>query len=101
MTESSNVQKANKKGVKKVEKKIPKRLKKYRVDGGFTIYSLADRLGVNYSSVSYWENGVKHPRHDKIIELEDIFGASYRELFSDMSEEEIEALEERMNHKPE
>lgn len=75
--------------------KTPKRLKKYRMDGGFTIYSLADRLGVNFSTVSYWENGEKFPRQKKMAELEDLFGVGYRELFSDLTEEEIKELEER------
>lgn len=75
----------------------PKRLKKYRMDNGFTIYSLADRLGVNYSTVSYWENGVKHPRHNKIVELEDLFKANYRDLFTDLTEEEAADLEQRKN----
>lgn len=77
---------------------VPKKLKKYRMDAGFTIYSLADRLGVNYSTVSYWENGVKFPRPNKMMELEDLFDVSYRELFSDMTPEEVEELENRMRN---
>lgn len=77
------------------KKQAPKKLKKFRVDAGYTIYTLADRLGVNFSTVSYWENGVKHPRHTKIIELEDLFNTTYRELFSDLTPEEIEELEKR------
>lgn len=79
------------------ENRLPKRLKKYRIDAGYTIYSLADRLNVNYSTVSYWENGVKHPRHNKIVELEDLFKTSYRDLFSDLTEEEAAELEQRKN----
>jgi transcriptional regulator with XRE-family HTH domain len=100
MTENNTKERTNtkKEGGKMLsnKKQTPKRLKKYRIDAGFTIYSLADRLNVNFSTVSYWENGVKHPRHDKIIELEDLFNASYRELFSDLSEEEAAELEQRM-----
>ena len=77
-------------------KPVPKRLKKYRMDAGYTIYSLAEKLNVNYSTVSYWENGIKHPRHNKIVELEDLFNVSYRELFSDLTEEEAEELERRI-----
>lgn len=77
-------------------KPVPKRLKKYRIDAGYTIYSLAEKLNVNYSTVSYWENGIKHPRHNKIMELEDLFNVSYRELFSDLTEEEAEELERRI-----
>jgi len=100
MTTITTAVKENKtKGVQKVNKKkekSPKRLKKYRMDAGYTIYTLADRLGVNYSSVSYWENGVKFPRPAKMMELEDIFGVGYRELFTDLTQEEIEEIEERL-----
>lgn len=85
----------NKKGDVKMEKRLPKRLKKYRLDAGFTIYSLADRLGVNYSTVSYWENGVKFPRVKTMMELEEVFGVGYRELFKDLSEEEAYEVEQR------
>lgn len=90
----------NKKGDDK-KMKSPKRLKKYRMDAGYTIYSLADRLGVNFSTVSYWENGVKFPRPKTMMELEELFGVGYRDLFTDLSESEIHDIEERMKHKPE
>jgi transcriptional regulator with XRE-family HTH domain len=77
--------------------KTPKKLKQYRTERGFTIYSLADRLKVNFSTVSYWENGEKFPRRQKLEDLEDLFGVGYRELFKDMTPEEIKALEERKN----
>lgn len=82
---------------KKYQKKnhTPKRLRKYRSDRGFTIYSLADRLGVSYSSVSYWETGEKFPRHEKIMKLEEIFGVHYSELFTDMTPEEVQEFEAR------
>lgn len=97
-TNMTTVEKNNAKGVQKMSNKKerrPKRLKKYRLDNGYTIYSLADKLNVNFSSVSYWENGVKFPRPATMMELEDIFGVSYRELFTDLTEEEIVELEER------
>lgn len=71
----------------------PKRLKKYRVEKGITIYELAEVLGVNHSTVSYWENGKKYPRHEKIIELEDYFERPYRDLFTDLTDREMEILE--------
>jgi transcriptional regulator with XRE-family HTH domain len=74
---------------------VPKRLKKYRTDKGFTIYSLAERLGVNFSTVSYWENGKKYPRHEQILNLEEIFGKQYSDLFRDLTPEEIKDLESR------
>ncbi|MFB5285159.1 helix-turn-helix domain-containing protein [Peribacillus sp. Hz7] len=84
-------------GMKLEPKKTVKRLKKLRIDHGYTIYSLANKLKVDSSSISYWESGKKHPRHKLIIELEDLFGVSYRELFSDLSDEEVKELEQRKN----
>ena len=73
---TSTIQKGEGIMTKKYTKKqhTPKKLRKYRMDHGYTIYSLADRMGVSYSSVSYWENGEKFPKHGKILELEQIFG---------------------------
>lgn len=75
--------------------KAPKRLKKYRMDRGLTIYTLADELGIHYSTVSFWENGVKFPRQGKMMELEDYFDKSYRDLFKDLTEEELTEIEAR------
>jgi transcriptional regulator with XRE-family HTH domain len=86
-----------KKGDEKVtnnKKQIPKVLKMVRMEAGYTIYSLAEELGVNFSSVSYWENGVKHPRHKMIMQLEDIFKLTYRELFTDLTPAEVLKVEE-------
>lgn len=77
-------------------KRLPKRLKKYRMDAGYSIYTLSDKLGVNYSTISHWENGKKFPRQQSLMKLEDIFGVSYRELFEDLTEEEADELERRL-----
>jgi transcriptional regulator with XRE-family HTH domain len=94
ITKETKMKKGDEKMTKKQDKQ-PKRLKKYRIDAGFTIYSLADRLHVNFSTVSYWENGVKFPRQDKMMELEDIFGVGYRELFTDLTDDELLELKQR------
>lgn len=70
----------------------PKRLKKYRIEKGISIYELADIVGANFSTISYWENGKRYPRHEKIIILEDFFGKPYRDLFTDLTDEEIESI---------
>lgn len=33
----------------------PKRIKKYRMEKGISIYELADIVGANFSTISYWE----------------------------------------------
>ncbi|QIA28726.1 HTH binding domain-like protein [Phage f2b1] len=74
---------------------VAKKLKKYRMDAGMTIYTLGERLNVDPSSISYWESGKKTPRMNRIIQLEDMFGVGHRELFSDLSAEETKELEQR------
>lgn len=71
----------------------PKRLKKYRIEKGVSIYQLADVVDANFSTISYWENGKRYPRHEKILELEDYFEKPYRDLFTDLTDEELETLE--------
>ena len=73
----------------------PKRMKKYRMDKGFTIYTLAERLGVDESSVCNWENGQKYPRRGNLTALEDILGVGYRELFEDLTPEEMRDINDR------
>ncbi|UJJ74863.1 hypothetical protein [Bacillus phage BM-P1] len=52
-------------------------------------------MGVSFSTISYWENGEKFPRRQKLEDLEDLFKESYRVLFEDLSEEEAADLERR------
>lgn len=75
----------------------PKRLKKYRIEKDISIYQLAEDLGVNYSTISYWENGKKYPRHDMIIALEDYFNRAYRDLFTDLTDNEIKIINDLQN----
>lgn len=78
------------------KKKVPLRLKKYRMDAGYSIYNLAEMMGVNYSTISYWENGVRFPRKEKLILLEDLFHRGYRDLFEELSEVEAKETERRL-----
>ncbi|WP_338472517.1 helix-turn-helix transcriptional regulator [Niallia sp. XMNu-256] len=71
----------------------PKRLKKYRIEKGISIYDLAEIVRADPSTISYWENGKKYPRHEKIIALEDYFERHYRDLFTDLTDHEIKVLE--------
>lgn len=77
------------------KERTPKRLKKYRMDAGYTTYSLGDKLGVSFSTVSNWEGGLKFPRQEKLMELEDLFKVSYRELFEDLTDAENRELESK------
>ena len=81
--------------------RVPQRLKKYRMDAGYTTYSLGDKLGVSFSTVSNWEGDIKFPRRDKLKALEEIFGVPYTELFTPLTEEENRELELRRYGKSE
>ena len=77
------------------KKRTPQRLKKYRMDAGYTTYSLGDKLGVSFSTVSNWEGDLKFPRRHQLEALEKLFGKSYKELFTPLTEEENRELESR------
>ncbi|AGB62617.1 putative lambda repressor-like DNA-binding protein [Bacillus phage phiAGATE] len=76
--------------------KTVKRLKKIRMDAGYSIYTLAAKLEVDSSTISVWENGKRFPRRNVLEKLEDLFNVSYRELFEDLTEPEIKEIEKRM-----
>lgn len=60
-----------------------KKLKQVRIDKGYTVRSLAKRIGVNMSSISYWENGVKNPRENNRIKLEEALEVPHVILMED------------------
>ena len=65
-----------------------KKLKKVREDSGYTVRSLAKKIGVNMSSISYWENGIKNPKESNRLKLQNELGVSHIELFKDEDTEE-------------
>lgn len=44
-------------------------LKLMRIRKGFTLITLAEKAGVNYNSISQWENGIHVPRAEKLQAL--------------------------------
>lgn len=81
-----------------VRMKTVKRLKKFRMDSGYSINTLAAKLGVDSSTISYWESGKRFPRRNVLEQLEDLFNVSYRELFDDLTKAEMKEIERRMNN---
>ena len=55
-------------------------LRQLRVANGFTQQSLAKKLGIHQSSVSYWERGLSRPEYENLILLADIFDVSLDEM---------------------
>lgn len=60
-------------------------LKKYMDEYGLTQTDVAKRLGVTISSVSYWLNGTKTPRMDKVDLLCNMFHCDREDLIIDCS----------------
>ena len=60
--------------------KFAKILKELRNSNHFTQKQLAEKLGVNQSNVSDWENDVSRPEYENLILLADIFDVSLDEL---------------------
>ncbi len=75
------------------KKRVPNYMKKLRMNKGWSTYDLADKFGVNNSTIYYWENSIRFPKKEYLMQLEDFFNLSYRELFKELSEEEIKSLE--------
>ena len=44
---------------------------------------MADQVGVTKSAINDMESGRRKPSYDVLVRLENLFGMSHRELFSD------------------
>lgn len=71
-------------------KVFSKRLKYYLNKHEMSQLDLAKHLGVGTSSVSYWCNGVKAPRMDKIDAMCDLFHCSRSDLMEEKSDSPAE-----------
>lgn len=52
-----------------------------RIKAGMSQTEAARRLGVDQSTVSYWETGKKTPRASKLARLAELYGCTIDELF--------------------
>lgn len=58
-------------------------MKRVREKKGYSVRSLADEIGVNYSSISLWENGKRKPRNVNATKLENLLGMPLQELLKE------------------
>lgn len=64
-------------------------LKKYLSLNNYTQAELAEKLGVGTSTVSYWCNGTKSPRMDKVDKICSIFNIKRSDLMDNKSFEQF------------
>ncbi|MBQ8248611.1 MAG: helix-turn-helix transcriptional regulator [Clostridia bacterium] len=60
-------------------------IKDKRLSLGLTQEELAQKVGVQRTTVTMWENGEAYPRADKLVKLSKLFGCSIDELMTDAS----------------
>jgi transcriptional regulator with XRE-family HTH domain len=48
---------------------------------GFTQIDVAQRLGVDQTTVSKWENGEALPRADKLFDIADLYGVKVDDIY--------------------
>lgn len=58
-------------------------LKRVRQERGKSLRDLAKELKVHWSTVSYWERGIKTPRERNKIKLANIFNMSSEDLLKE------------------
>lgn len=51
-----------------------RRMKSIRESQGISLRGLAKELNINYTTVSYWERGLRYPGKDNSTKLEEFFG---------------------------
>lgn len=68
-----------------MENNFSENLKKLRIDNNYTQTSLADKLGISRTSLSYYENGVSEPDLHNLILIAKFFNISIDDLVAKTS----------------
>ena len=80
------------------------RIRELRAEKGYTMYYLANKIGVSDAAISNWENGVNEPKANYIVKLANVFDvtADYLlgrsndmgliEIAADLSDDEQELI---------
>lgn len=55
-------------------------LKVMRVKNGLTLEALAERAGLNYNTISQYENGIHSPRHDNLKKIAAVLGCDVKDI---------------------
>lgn len=62
------------------KKKIGERLRRLRVDSGWSQNSVADKLGLAPSTISMYENNQREPELDVLDRIADLYGVSVNDI---------------------
>lgn len=63
---------------------VSENIRRYREEFGMTQAQLADRLGVDRTSVTQWESGTSKPKFSNMSKLADIFGVDIQDIVSNV-----------------
>lgn len=69
-------------------KVFSKRLKYYMNEYGYSQKDLSEKLGVGATSVSFWCNGIKSPRMDKVDKMCELFHCQRSDLIEDKTDQD-------------
>lgn len=71
---------------------IGRRLKKARLDAGFTQKEVADRLGITYQAISNYERGTNRVDTDTLTQICAIYGIAITDLLTDLASGGIDLI---------
>ena len=60
---------------------ISERIKQKRIAVGMTQKELAQKIGVPYQTLQFWENGKRKPKIENILKISDALGISVGEIY--------------------
>lgn len=62
---------------------VRRKMKSFREKRSVSLRQLADEIDVNYTTISYWENGKRYPEGENVEKLEKFFNMSISELMEE------------------
>ena len=62
---------------------VSENIRRYRDEFGLTQAQLADKIGVDRTSVTQWENGVAKPRFGNMAKLAEVFGVDVTDIVAE------------------
>ena len=64
-----------------MKNKFSENLKNLRMEANLSQKDIADKLNVSFKTISHWESGYSEPCIEVLLQLKEILGATYEDLF--------------------